>query len=25
LICGLAAWFLQVRNEQEFRKRWNKK
>lgn len=25
LICGLAAWFLRIRNEQEFRKRWNKK
>jgi hypothetical protein len=25
LICGVAAWFLRLRNEQEFRKRWNRK
>jgi hypothetical protein len=25
LICGVTAWFLRLRNEQEFHKRWNKK
>ena len=25
LLCGVAAWFLRLRNERDFRKRWNKK